>query len=130
GGINGFAAHGNAFAGAQVQGTVSADVAGIGVGATGGLQAGIGAQFDAQLTRANGHIVGNLKAGATLGLGATVGGNIDIDVPKLVNTAEQYGTQAYNAAADVGTALENTAGQAANAVGAVFNSAGHYVGAW
>ncbi|HEX9335898.1 MAG TPA: hypothetical protein VF892_08420, partial [Pseudonocardiaceae bacterium] len=41
--MNGVAAHANAFAGAQVQGTVSADVAGVGVGATGGLQAGIGA---------------------------------------------------------------------------------------
>jgi Proteins of 100 residues with WXG len=130
GGVNGFAAHGNAFAGAQVQGTVSADVAGIGVGATGGLQAGIGAQFDGQLTWANGHIVGNLKAGATLGVGATVGGNIDVDVPKLVNTAEQYGGQVYNSMSEIGTSVENTAGQAANAIGAAFNHAGHSVGAW
>ncbi len=129
-GINGVAAHGNVFAGAQVQGTVSADVAGIGVGATGGLQAGIGAQFDAQATWQNGHFLFNAKAGATLGVGATVGGNIDVDVPKLVNTAEQYGNQAYTAVSGIGTAVENTAGQAANAVGAAFNSAGHYVGAW
>jgi uncharacterized protein YukE len=128
--MNGGAVHLNAFAGAQVQGTVSADVGGIGVGATGGLQAGIGAQLDGQATWDNGHVKVNWKAGATLGVGATVGGNIDVDVPKLVNTAEQYGTQAYNSLSGIGTSVQNAATDAANAIGASFNQAGHYAGAW
>ncbi len=128
--MNGGAVHVNAFAGAQVQGTVSADVGGVGVGATGGLQAGIGAQLDGQATWDAGHIKVNWKAGATLGVGATVGGNIDVDVPKLVNTVEQYGGQAYNTVADVGTSVENAAGQAASSIGTMFNNAGHYARVW
>lgn len=128
--MNGGAVHLNAFAGAQVQGTVSADVGGVGVGATGGLQAGIGAQLDGQATWDNGHVKVNWKAGATLGVGATVGGNIDVDVPKLVNTAEQYGNQAYNSLAGVSTSVQNAATDAANSIGAAFNQAGHYAGAW
>jgi hypothetical protein len=128
--MNGGAVHVNAFAGAQVQGTVSADVGGVGVGATGGLQAGIGAQLDGQATWDAGHIKVNWKAGATLGVGATVGGNIDVDVPKLVNTVEQYGGQAYNTVADVGTSVENAASQAASSIGTMFNNAGHYARVW
>lgn len=123
GGLNGIAAHVNAFAGAQVQGSVSADVGGVGVGAQASLQAGIGAQLDGQATWDAGHVKVNWKAGAALGFGAGIGGNIDVDVPKLVNTAQQYGGQ-------VVTGVENTASQAATAIGSAFNGAGHYLGAW
>jgi uncharacterized protein YukE len=127
-GVNGVSAHVNAFAGAEVTGHASADVAGVGVGATGSLQAGIGAQFDGQATWANGHIVVNAKAGAALGVGASVGANIDIDVPKLVNTAQQYGTSMVNAVGDAAGSVEYAAGQAASALGSAFRSG--YVGAW
>jgi WXG100 family type VII secretion target len=121
-GLHGIAAHANVFAGAQVTGTASADVAGVGVGASGSLQAGIGAQFDGQATWNNGHIVVNAKAGAALGVGASVGANIDIDVPKLVNTAQQYGSAAI-------TSVEHAANEAAGAIG---NAAmqGAYMGPW
>jgi uncharacterized protein YukE len=129
-GVNGVAAHANLFAGAQVTGTANADVAGVGVGATGSLQAGIGAQFDGQATWNNGHIVVNAKAGAALGVGASVGANIDIDVPKLVNTAQQYGGAAVNAVESAAGSVEYAAGQAAHAIGSAMLTAGPYAGAW
>ncbi|HEX5405646.1 MAG TPA: hypothetical protein VFX16_25505 [Pseudonocardiaceae bacterium] len=129
-GVNGLEAHANLFAGAQVTGTANADVAGVGVGATGSLQAGIGAQFDGQATWNNGHIVVNAKAGAALGVGASVGANIDIDVPKLVNTAQQYGGAAMNAVESAAGSVEYAAGQAAHAIGNAMITAGPYAGAW
>jgi uncharacterized protein YukE len=121
-GAHGVAAHANMFAGAQVTGSASADVAGVGVGATGSLQAGVGAQFDGQATWNNGHIVVNAKAGAALGVGASVGANIDIDVPKMVSTAQQYGSAAI-------TSVENAANEAAGAIGSAAMQ-GAYMGPW
>jgi uncharacterized protein YukE len=129
-GTNGVEAHANLFAGAQVTGHASADVAGVGVGATGSLQSGIGAQLDGQATWANGHLVVNARAGAALGVGATVGASIDVDVPKLVNTAEQYGTSAINAVQSAAGSVEYAAHQAATAVGNAMVQAGPYAGAW
>jgi uncharacterized protein YukE len=116
-GTNGLAAHVNAFAGAQVSGTANADVAGVGVGVKGSLQAGIGAQFDGQATWDNGHIVVSAKAGAALGVGASVGTNIDIDVPKMVNTVQEYGGAAVTAVQNAAGSVEYAASQAATALG-------------
>lgn len=129
-GTTGVAAHVNAFAGAQATGTVGADVAGVGVGASGSLQAGVGVQLDGQATYANGHIVVNGKVGAALGLGASASANINIDVPKLVNTAEAYGTSAVNAVQSAAGSVEYAAGQAAGAIGDALRNAGPYAGAW
>jgi uncharacterized protein YukE len=129
-GTNGVEAHVNGFAGAEVTGHASADVAGVGVGATGSLQAGVGAQFDGQATWNNGHIVVNAKMGAALGVGASVGANIDVDVPKMVNTAEQYGGTVVDAVQSAAGSVENAAGQAAGAIGNAFHNAGSYAGAW
>jgi hypothetical protein len=129
-GLTGVAAHANAFAGAQVTGTAGADVAGIGVGATGSLQAGIGAQLDAQAAYTNGHILLNAKAGVALGVGGGVGANIDVDVPKMVNSAEQYGGAAVNAVESVAGSVGYAANQAATALGNSMINAGPYAGAW
>lgn len=119
----GVEAHVNAFAGAQATGSVQADVAGVGVGASGTLQAGVGVQLDGQATYANGHVVVNGKVGAALGLGASASANIDIDVPKLTNEAE-------SAVSSVAGSVEYAAGQAAGAIGNAFRNAGNYAGAW
>jgi uncharacterized protein YukE len=129
-GVNGVSAHANGFAGAEVTGHAAADVAGVGVGATGSLQAGIGAQFDGQATWTNGHIVVNAKAGAALGVGASVGASIDVDVPKLVHTAQEYGGSVVNAVEGAAGSVEYAAGQAAGALGSAFRNAGAYPGAW
>ena len=63
-GAHGFGAHANVFAGGKVEGEVAADVAGIGVGANGTLQYGLGAQLDAQAVYDAGHIKVDFKAGA------------------------------------------------------------------
>ena len=130
GGVNGVEAHVNAFAGAQVQGQASADVAGVGVGVNGSLQAGIGAQFDGQATWNNGDIKLNFKAGAALGLGASVGGNLDINLPKMAETAEEYGGEAVKAMSGAASYVGNTATQAASSVGTMWHNVGTYTGGW
>lgn len=122
GGLNGVEAHVNAFAGAQVTGSASADVAGVGVGVNGSLQAGVGAQLDAQATMDNGVIKGNFKVGAALGVGASVGGNVEINLPKMWSTAQQYGGAVVNS-------VENAAGQAASTIGNAMAN-GAYAGAF
>lgn len=122
-GAHGVGAHANVFVGGKVEGEVAADVAGIGVGANGTLQYGIGAQLDAQAVYDAGHLKVNFKAGAALGFGAGVGAKIDIDLPKVGHTISEYG----GAAADyVGTAAHD----AANAVGSAWDDAVSSVGAW
>ncbi len=128
--VNGVAAHVNAFAGAQATGSVQADVAGVGIGASGALQAGVGVQLDGQATYANGHIVVNGKVGAALGLGASVSANIDVDVPKLAGEAEQFGTSVANSVQSAAGSVEYAAGQAAGVIGNAFRNAGPYAGAW
>jgi WXG100 family type VII secretion target len=120
-GAHGVGAHANAFVGGKVEGEVAADVAGVGVGANGTLQYGLGAQLDAQAVYDAGHVKVNFKAGAALGLGLGVGAKIDIDLPKLGHTITEYG----GAAADyVGTAATD----AATAVGSAWDDAVSYVG--
>ncbi|SFW90498.1 WXG100 family type VII secretion target [Amycolatopsis australiensis] len=122
-GAHGFGGHVNAFAGGKVEGEVAADVAGIGVGANGTLQYGLGAQLDAQAVYDAGHIKVNFKAGAALGLGLGVGAKIDIDLPKLGHTIGEYG----GAAVDV---VGHAASDAAEAVASAWDDAVAYVGSW
>jgi WXG100 family type VII secretion target len=122
-GAHGAGAHLNAFAGGKVEGEVAADVAGIGVGANGTLQYGLGAQLDAQAVYDAGHIKVNFKAGVALGLGAGVGAKIDIDLPKLGHTITEYGGAAVDA---VGSAAHDAAG----AVGSAWDDAVSSVGSW
>jgi hypothetical protein len=107
--------------GGKVEGEVAADVAGIGVGANGTLQYGLGAQLDAQAVYDAGHLKVNFKAGAALGLGLGVGAKIDIDLPKLGHTIGEYGGAAVDA-------VSHTASDAADAVGSAWDDAVSYVG--
>ena len=111
GSLHGGAIHLDAFAGGKIGAAGGVDVAGIGVGAKGELEAGIGAQLDGQATMDNGHFKVNFKVGAALGVGASVGANIDVDVPKVWENASHYGHEAYES-------VSNTAYQAAEAIGA------------
>jgi len=110
---HGVAAHLDAFAGAKFSGSAGVDVAGIGVGAKGELEAGIGAQFDGQATMENWHAKVNFKVGAALGVGASLGANIDVDLPKVYGTASHYGHEAYES-------VSGTASQAARAIGSIW----------
>ncbi len=123
GGINGGELHVNAFAGAQVSGSASADVGGLGVGVNGSLQAGIGAQLDGQATWNNGDVKVNFRAGAALGLGASVGGNVEVNLPKMWDNVQQYGNSVVNS-------VSNAANSAADAIGRAANNAGGYWGGW
>ncbi|AHH99416.1 WXG100 family type VII secretion target [Kutzneria albida] len=109
-GLHGVAAHVDAFAGAKLTGAAAVDVAGIGVGAKGELEVGLGAQLDGQATWDNGHVKVNFKVGAALGVGAGFGADIDVDVPKVWHTAQHYGHDAIES-------VEHTASAAASAVG-------------
>ncbi|MEQ0564791.1 WXG100 family type VII secretion target [Amycolatopsis sp. NEAU-NG30] len=122
-GAHGFGAHANAFVGGKVEGEVAADVAGIGVGANGTLQYGLGAQLDAQAVYDAGHLKVNFKLGAALGVGAGVGAKIDIDLPKLGHTIGEYGGAAVDA-------VSHAAHDAADAVEAAWDDAVAYVGSW
>ncbi|OAP28141.1 hypothetical protein [Amycolatopsis sp. M39] len=115
--------HANAFAGGKLEGQVAADVAGVGVGASGSVQYGLGAQLDGQFVYDNGHLKMNFKAGAALGLGAGLGAKIDIDLPKVGAAVSEYGGAAVDAVGDA-------ASQAANALGGAWDDAAQYVGSW
>lgn len=109
-GLHGVAAHVDAFVGGKVSAAAAVDVAGIGVGAKGELEAGIGAQFDGQATVDGGHVKVNFKIGAALGVGGSLGANIDVDVPKVIETTEHYGHSVIES-------VESSAAAAARAIG-------------
>jgi uncharacterized protein YukE len=115
-GAHGVGAHVNAFVGGKVEGEVAADVAGVGVGANGTLQYGLGAQLDGQAVYDAGHIKVNFKAGAAVGLGFGVGAKIDVDLPKMYHTAEQYGGAVVDG-------VSHAANEAADAVGSMWTGA-------
>jgi hypothetical protein len=123
GGVNGVGAHVDAFVGGKVEGEVAGDVAGVGVGANGTLQYGVGAQLDGQAVYDAGHIKVNFKAGAALGLGFGVGAKVDLDLPKMYHSAEQYGGAVVDG-------VSGAAHDAANALGQAWSNASSYAGAW
>ncbi|HEX4705994.1 MAG TPA: WXG100 family type VII secretion target [Pseudonocardiaceae bacterium] len=127
-GLTGVSAHVNAFAGAEAKANFNADVAGVGVGVSASAQAGIGAQFDGQLTMNNWHLIGNLKAGVAVGVGGSVGGSIDVDLPKVVHNVGEYGGAAVNYVEGAASSVYNAAGQAATALGNAFSQAPPYLG--
>jgi WXG100 family type VII secretion target len=130
--IIGGQAHVGAFAGAEVKGDVGADVAGVGLGASGSLQAGIGVQADGQLAYDSdtGHFYANAKLGAALGVGASGSVSMDVDVPKVVNDVEEYGSSVWHGVENAAGAVEYAAGQAATAIGNAYVNAGPYAGMW
>jgi uncharacterized protein YukE len=119
-GAHGVGAHLNGFVGGKVEGEVAADVAGVGVGASGTLQYGLGAQLDAQAVYDAGHVKVDFKAGAALGLGFGVGAKIDIDLPKMYETAEEYGGVVVDG-------VSGAANDAATAIGSMWDGAASFV---
>ena len=107
----------------RVSGSASADVGGLGVGVNGSLQAGVGAQLDGQATWNNGDVKVNFKAGAALGLGASVGGNVEVNLPKMWGNVQQYGNSVVNS-------VSGAASSAADAIGRAASNAGGYWGGW
>jgi exonuclease VII small subunit len=88
-GKNGVNARAGAFAGAKAGGSLGGDIGGLGAGVSGEAWAGAGAEADVTIGKGEDgkwHIGG--EAGAGLGLGAKVGGEITIDPPKIANTVK------------------------------------------
>jgi uncharacterized protein YukE len=123
GGVNGVGAHVDAFVGGKVEGEVAGDVAGVGVGANGTLQYGLGAQLDGQAVYDAGHIKVNFKAGAAVGVGFGVGAKIDLDLPKMYHSAEEYGGAVVDG-------VSGAAHEAANALGSAWSGASAYASSW
>lgn len=77
-----------AFAGARAEGEVYADVGGVGVGAVGEAWAGVGAEASVTFGRNDdGSFTIGGSAGAALKAGGRLGFEVNIDPPKIIDTA-------------------------------------------
>jgi hypothetical protein len=85
-GKTGAHAGGELFAGGRVSGTVEGDVGGIGGEGTAEGWAGIGIEGDADLGYDDGKITIGAHGGAAVLLGGKLGGEVTIDVPKVIET--------------------------------------------
>lgn len=79
-------AHAGAFAGGKVEGHVGAEAGGVGASATGEAWAGIGLEANGAVGYKDGHFKLGASFGAAFGIGGKAGFEIDIDVPKTLNT--------------------------------------------
>lgn len=116
-GLDGGSLHAGAFAGGKAEGSIAGDVGGIGAGVNGSVRYGVGAELDAKATWDNGHIQVGFQAGAALGLGGSVGGNIDINVPKVWESYEHLDPVGAQSLRDGATWVGNTATEASQAIG-------------
>jgi type VII secretion system ESX-1 substrate len=101
-GKDGLKGQAGAFAGAKASVSGGADVGGVGAGATAEGWAGVGAEAEFDLGKGDDgkwHIGGH--AGAGLGLGGKVGGQITIDPPKIVHTVTDAAKSVTGAAKTV-----------------------------
>ena len=120
-GLDGGSLHAGAFAGGKIEGSVSGDIGGIGAGVNGSLRYGVGADLDAKATWNDGDIQIGFKAGAALGLGGSVGGNVEINLPKMWDTYEQWDPVGAQTLRDGATWVGNTATEASHAVGSAID---------
>ncbi|GAA1236721.1 hypothetical protein GCM10009676_21240 [Prauserella halophila] len=90
-GADGLKAGANAFAGARAEGEVHADVGGVGAGVKGEAWAGVGAEANVQVGMDDGKFVIGGEAGAALGVGGKVGGEVTVDPGKVADTAQDAG---------------------------------------
>lgn len=123
-GLNGGSLHAGAFAGGKVEGSVAGDVGGIGAGVNGSLRYGVGADLDAKATWEHGHIQLGFKAGAALGVGGSLGANVDIDLPKVWESYEKLDPVGAQSLRDGATWVGNTASEASHAVGEALDRLG------
>ncbi|MFR9674173.1 putative T7SS-secreted protein [Streptomyces sp. TR02-1] len=87
-GKNGVHGEFEAFAGAKAAIEGHASVAGVGVGGTAEAWAGVGVDADLDLGYENGKFVVGGELGAALGVGAKLGGSVEIDPGKVADAAE------------------------------------------
>ncbi|MET0236675.1 MAG: putative T7SS-secreted protein [Kibdelosporangium sp.] len=111
-----------AFAGAKVEGSVGAEVAGVGAGVHGEAWAGIGAQASAQVGMGND---GNFHLGGSLGLGFGVGGKVGFDFS--VNPGEVVDTVG-DVANDIGDGINSAANAVDRGVSDAANAVGDFLG--
>ncbi len=116
-GLDGGSLHAGAFAGGKIEGSVAGDVGGIGAGVNGSLRYGVGADVDAKATWNDGDIQLGFKAGAALGVGGSVGGNVEINLPKMWESYEQFDPVGAQTLRDGATWVGNTATEASHAIG-------------
>lgn len=109
-GKDGLHANVEAFAGAKATAEGHASVAGVGVGGTAEAWAGVGAEASVDAGMHNGKFVIGAEAGLGLGVGAKLGGSVEIDPEKV--------TDAVDDAADT---VGDWAGDATDTVGGWFD---------
>lgn len=124
-GLDGGSAHAGAFVGGKVEGSVAGDVGGVGAGLTGSLRYGLGLEGDAKATWENGHLQLGLHAGAAFGVGGSVGGSIDINLPKMWDSYEKLDPVGAQALRDGAAWVGNTASAASDAVGEAIGTLEH-----
>ncbi|QFU91832.1 putative T7SS-secreted protein [Amycolatopsis sp. YIM 10] len=100
-----------AFAGAKAEGEVSAEAGGLGAGATGEVWAGVGAEASGQFGMGedgNFHI--GASVGAALGVGGSVGFDVEVDPGEVVDTVSDVSDDVADVAADAVDNMSDTAG--------------------
>ena len=85
-GKTGVHAGGELFAGGKIAGTAGGDVGGVGGEVTAEGWAGAGISGDADIGYKDGKVTIGAHGGAALGLGGKLGGEITLDLPKMVET--------------------------------------------
>ncbi|MFE6688458.1 putative T7SS-secreted protein [Streptomyces sp. NPDC057743] len=96
-----------AFAGAKATGSAHADLGGIGAGVNGEAWAGVGAQAKVDAGMKDGKFVIGGSVGVGLGIGGKVGGQIEIDPGKVVDTASDVADALGDGIEAVGDGLES-----------------------
>jgi uncharacterized protein YukE len=87
-GVDGVHVGGEAFVGAKAGVDGHASVAGVGVGGEAEVWAGVGAEADFDFGMENGKFVIGGELGAGLGVGAKLGGSVEIDPGKVVDAVD------------------------------------------
>ena len=116
-----------AFAGAEASAGITQRVGPVSVTPNVGVEAGIGANLDAELGYQGGHLRGNFGAGAAFGLGAKGGVSFDVDVAGAAKDLQKLGSGAVDGLERLGSGTVNTletiGGGARDALGTVGNGA-------
>lgn len=84
----GMHADGEVFAGAKAEGKAGLEVAGVTAGVKGGVWAGIGAEGSLDVGFSDGKLKIGASGGLALGVGGSIGVNVELDVGEFVDTAK------------------------------------------
>jgi hypothetical protein len=83
------------FVGAEIGGDVGVDIGGVKPTVGGHLQAGVGATAKADIGYSKGKFTIDGELGASLGLGGSIDGSVEIDIPKVADTVGDAGKAAF-----------------------------------